>query len=188
MGIKRRPTLWLAGAIVWGFAEATFFFVVPDLLLTAAVIVFGLKRAFRLSLAAAGAASTGGLVMWGWGVSHAGAAHAFLLSVPLIGGDLLARVHSEMTGFWPLRLTLGAITGAPFKIYAVEAGASAINPLVFALAGYIARLARFSLAIALTALGAGLAVRFGLKRLVPYGLGLVWAAIYGAYIHARMGA
>jgi membrane protein YqaA with SNARE-associated domain len=187
MGI-RDPRLWLAGALIWGFAEATFFFIVPDLLLTAAVLVFGLSRAFRLSAAAALAAMAGGLLMMMWGASDAAAVRSFLLSVPLIGEDLLFRVHAEMEGLWPIDLTLGAITGAPFKIYAVEAGAAEINPLAFALTGFFARLARFSLAIGLTALGAAIAARLHLKRIVPLGLTLVWAAIYAVYVGTRLAA
>lgn len=185
MGMKNAKW-WGAGAVLWGFSEATFFFVVPDLLLTAAVLVFGLKTAFRLSLAAAGAAVTGGLLMWLWGAHDPGAACEFLLSVPLIGLDLTMRVAAEMTGAWPLNLTLGAITGAPFKIYAVEAGAVGVNPILFAIVGFVARLARFSLAIGLTALGAALAKRIGLGRIVPYGLGIAWLAIYASYVSMRL--
>ncbi len=187
MGIRDRR-LWFAGAVLWGFAEATFFFVVPDLLLTAAVLVFGLTFALRLAAASAAAAVAGGLFMYLWAVQDIGAARAFLLSVPLIGADLLTRVQGEMTGAWPVDLTLGAVTGAPFKIYAVEAGAAGVQPVLFAAVGAAARLARFSLAIALTALGASIAARLGLQRIVPYGLALAWAAIYAFYVAARLGA
>ena len=180
--------LWLAGAALWGFAEATFFFIVPDLLLTAAVVALGFRYAFRIAVAAAAAAVAGGLLMQQWGAADADAAHAFLLSVPLIGGDLLQRVEAEIGGSWPIHLTLGAITGAPYKIYAVEAGVAGINPLLFAAVSFLARLARFALAVALTAFGAALAARLGLKRIVPYGLALVWIAIYAVYAAARLGS
>jgi len=179
---------WIAGAALWGFAEATFFFIVPDLLLTAAVIALGFKQAFRLALVAAAAAVAGGVIMILWGASDAEAARAFLLGVPLIGADLLTRVQHEIAGVWPVELTLGAISGAPFKIYAVEAGAAGINPIVFALAGFVARLARFVLAIAITALGVRLAVRLGYARLAPYGLAIAWALIYGTYLVVRLKA
>ena len=187
MGMSN-PRLWMAGAILWGFAEATFFFVVPDLLLTAAVLVFGFARAFRFALTAAGAAALGGAVMWIWGAHDPEAARGFLLSVPLIGEDLLLRVQSEMAGIWPLELTLGAISGAPFKIYAVEAGVTGVNPLAFIIAGFLARLARFSLAIGLTAFGVMLAARLGFKHIAPLGLALIWAAIYASYVHLRLSA
>ncbi|WP_428410477.1 hypothetical protein [Hyphococcus sp.] len=189
MGVALKdPRFWFAGAALWGFAEATFFFIVPDLLLTAAVLAFGLSRAFRFATVAACGAALGALPMVIWGAADAEAARAFLLSVPLIGEDLLLRVHGELEGFWPGNLTVGAVTGAPFKIYAVEAGASGVNPFLFAMVGYVARLARFTLAIALTALGAKLAARLGLQRIVPYGLALAWALIYAFYVMKRLGA
>ena len=45
-----------------------------------------------------------------------------------------------------------------------------------------------AIAIALTALGARLAARLGLQRLVPYGLALAWAAIYAFYVMKRLGS
>lgn len=189
MSLKITPwRWWLAGALLWCFAEATFFFIVPDLLLTAAVLTLGLRRALRLALAGAAAAMAGGLVMYAWAANDADAARTFLLGVPLIGEDLMLRVHGEMDGLWPVDLTLGAITGAPFKIYAVEAGALGIDPLLFALVAIGARLARFSLAIGLTALGAALAARLNLQRITPYGLALAWAAIYAFYAFTRLTA
>ncbi|MEO1135495.1 MAG: hypothetical protein AAFW68_02655, partial [Pseudomonadota bacterium] len=80
----------------------------------------------------------------------------------------------------------GAITGAPFKIYAVEAGAAAINPAVFAIVSFVARLARFGLAIAITTAGRALAARLGLGRLAPYGLALAWLIIYVIYLRIRL--
>lgn len=182
------PRLWFAGAAVWGFAEATFFFIVPDVLLTAAVLVFGLARAFRLAGFTALAAAFGGLVMMRWGAQDAEGAKSFLLSVPLIGEDLIARVQAEMQGAWPLNLTLGAVTGAPYKVYAVEAGAADVNAVLFAIVSFTARLLRFSLAIGLAAGGFALARRFGLRRFNAIGLALVWAAIYATYLVIRSNA
>lgn len=187
MGISD-PRVWLAGAVLWGFAEATFFFVVPDVLITAAVLVVGLARAMRFAVGAAAAAVAGGLIMWAWGASDPEAARAFLLSIPLLGADLTARVAHEVTGVWPVNLTLGAITGAPFKIYAVEAGVTGVNPAVFAIVGFAARLVRFSLAVGLTAMGLAIARRAGLQKLAPIGLAVVWAAIYGIYAYIRTSA
>ena len=187
MGIKDQK-LWFAGAALWGFAEATFFFIVPDVLLTTAALVFGFSRALRFATIAACGAAVGALPMVIWGAADPEAARAFLLSVPLIGEDLLLRVLGELEGFWPFDLTVGAVTGAPFKIYAVEAGADGVNPFLFAMVGYVARLARFTLAMGLTALGLRLAARFGLQRFAPYGLAFAWAAIYALYVMQRLSA
>ena len=36
--------MWFVAAALWGISEATFFFVVPDVLITATVLRFGLRR------------------------------------------------------------------------------------------------------------------------------------------------
>ena len=115
--------IWIAAAAVWGFAEATLFFIVPDVLLTYAVLKFGLKRALQLSAVAAAAAVLGGIVLWLWSGEDAEAARHAMLMVPAVGPDLLARAGRETAGFWPLDLVVGAVTGMPYKLYAVEAGA-----------------------------------------------------------------
>jgi membrane protein YqaA with SNARE-associated domain len=187
MGMKDLR-LWFVAAALWGIAEATFFFIVPDILLTAAVLVFGFAMALRFAVAAAAAAALGGLIMMQWGASDPEAARALLLSVPLIGPDLLDRVDAEIAGAWPVNLTLGAVTGAPYKIYAVEAGAASINPALFAVASIIARISRFALAIGLAWAGFALGRRLGLERWNGAGLAAIWALIYGSYVYIRMNA
>ncbi len=180
--------LWVAGAVFWGFTEATVFFVVPDLLLTAAVIAVGVAMAFRLALAAAGAAVLGGVVMWGLGAGDTDAARALLLSVPLLGDDLVLRVKSEIAGVWPTNLMIGAISGAPYKIYAVEAGAAGIDPVLFAIVSFFARLARFALAISLFVAGLSMLRLIGSGRFVWGFFTLIWGTIYATYMFIRLNA
>ena len=180
--------LWLAGACLWAFAEATFFFVVPDVLLTAAVLTFGLALTLRLAAVASLAAAIGGFIMWRWGVQDAESARAFLLSVPLIGQDLLVRVQTEIAGNWPLNLTKGAVTGAPYKIYAVDAGASGISLYAFFLVSVVARFARFAFGAAAFAAAVYVVRRMGLAKLTPWLLAGVWVLIYGVYIVQRLSA
>lgn len=179
---------WLVAAALWGFAEATAFFIVPDIVLTAAVLVFGLLFALRCAAFAAIAATAGGLLMFLWGANDGDAARAFLLHVPLIGEDLLARVEGEIAGAWGWNLAMGAFTGAPYKIYAVEAGAAGLSAWAFALASFAARLARFALTIGAVAAGAGVLRRFGASRFAPWALAAFWAAIYGPYVIIRLSA
>lgn len=187
MGINR-PSLWLVAAFAWGFAEATFFFIVPDLLLTASLLVFGLSFAFRSALSAVVGAVIGGAVMYFYGAGDIEAARGFLISVPLLGPDLLARVQDELAGFWPLHLLVGAITGAPYKIYAVEAGAAAVPLWQFLLVSVAARFSRFALIILIVAGGLRLLRRFGFSRLAPYFLAGYWASIYLVYTAIRLGS
>ncbi len=180
--------LWLTGAIVWGAAEATFFFIVPDVILTAAVIAYGWRQALRFAGAAALAAAIGGYFMWRLGAASPDAARDFLLSVPLLGQDLIERVQSEINGAWPVHLTLGAITGAPYKIYAAEAGAANINPALFAAMSVLARFARFALLIAIVALGKEALKRIGKDVLAPWALAAMWTLVYIVYGFIRLNA
>ena len=108
--------IWIIAAAFWGVAEATLFFIVPDVLLTAAVIRFGFRRALLLAVVAAGSAALAGLAMWAWGQGDADAAHRVMLMVPAIGPDLLARAHDEMASGWVMHLFTGAVTGLPYKL------------------------------------------------------------------------
>ena len=134
--------IWLIGAGLWGAGEATFFFIVPDVLLTAAVLRFGLRRTFPLAAMTAATAALAGIGMWWWGNHDVAAARNAMLVVPAIGADLLAHAHDEMANNWPLNLFLGAVTGLPYKLYAVEAGALGVNPVLFVLVSFVARLPR----------------------------------------------
>jgi membrane protein YqaA with SNARE-associated domain len=174
--------MWLAAAALWGFAEATVFFLVPDMVLTYAVLRLGLRKALVLGLCSAFAATLGGLVMWRWGHAAPVPAQAFLLHIPGIAPDLLTRVQGDMTaGDWPLLLARGAITGTPYKIYAVQAGIAGLSPLVFALVSLPARFLRFAAAMGLTALAQAALRRVGLDRWSYALLALGWVGVYSFY-------
>lgn len=177
--------IWIALAAVWGVGEATLFFIVPDVLLTALVLRYGLRAALRLAVVAAASASLAGVGMWLWGYYDAASAREAVLWVPAIGPDLLARAHREIAVNWPLHLFTGAMNGVPYKLYAVEAGAQAVNPVLFALVSFPARLARFWLTAGLTAVGSELLSRWGWSRWNYTVLALVWIAIYGTYFAIR---
>ena len=180
--------LWLSFAVIWAFAEATAFFIVPDVMMTTAVLVFGAAIALRFARRRCVRCGRRGWLMWNWGVGDAEGARAFLLAVPLVGDDLLVRVRDEVAGAWTINLILGAITGAPYKIYAVEAGAAGVDPLLFALSSFVARFARFALTIGLVALGVRALRHFGAAQLAPLLLAGAWAVIYAVYTFMRLGA
>ncbi|HTT99049.1 MAG TPA: hypothetical protein VMF58_13430 [Rhizomicrobium sp.] len=177
--------IWIAAAAGWGVAEATLFFFVPDVLLTYIVMRFGLRAGLRLAVIAAAAASTTGIGMWFWASRDPETARHVMLMVPAIGPDLLARAHDEIASGWPLHLFTGAMTGVPYKLYAVEAGAAHINPLLFALVSFPARLTRF----VLTAVAAGLGREFLVKLRRPewryWGWAAAWCCVYGFYFYTR---
>ena len=173
---------------MWGVAEATLFFIVPDVLLTFVVVRFGLRQGFILAVVAAAFASLAGLGMWCWAHSDPASARHVMLLVPAIGPDLLARAQREIAQGWPLHLVTGAMTGVPYKLYAVEAGARGIDPLLFVPMSFMARLSRFVLTAVLMAFGREILVKInrpdlGLRRM---GVGVV-CDLRLLFHHARAG-
>lgn len=186
MELKARIALALAA--IWGLAEATFFFIVPDVLLTAVLLALGWAVALRAVAAAALCAALGGLAMRSWGARDIEAARAAMLDIPLVGADLLARAGEAFAGPWAFELARGAITGVPYKLYAIEAGAADIDGAGFFAVSLVARAARFLLALGVAAAGFRLAAWLGLRSLRGPGLALAWAGLYAYYVAARLAA
>jgi hypothetical protein len=174
--------IWIVGAAAWGAAEASFFFFVPDILLTFAAIRFGFLPGLRLALTAAVSAALAGTALWLWAAHDAASARAAMLMVPAVGPDLLARAHRAVAApGWPLALLWGAVTGVPYKLYAVEAGARVLPLYVFLPASLAARLARFTLTVAL----AGMARRLLPKRIALRLWAAGWTTLYLVYFGLR---
>jgi membrane protein YqaA with SNARE-associated domain len=138
-----------------------------------------------LAVIAAAFASLAGLGMWSWARSDPASARHAMLLVPAIGPDLLARAARELAEGWPLHLVTGAMTGVPYKLYAVEAGVQGIDPLIFIPMSFVARLTRFALTAVLMALGRAALLRMKRPRLVYPAWALAWCATYAFYFTAR---
>lgn len=177
--------IWYGGAALWGVAEATLFFIVPDVLITFAVVRFGLGRGLVLAVVAAAFAALAGIGMWVWGHSDPVSARHAMLLVPAIGPDLLARAARELADGWPLHLVTGAMTGVPYKLYAVEAGARGLNPVLFIPMSFVARLTRFALTAAAMAFARTALLRLNRPKLVTPAWGLAWFATYAFYFTTR---
>ena len=177
--------IWIAGAALWGVAEASLFFIVPDVLITFAVMRFGLRQGLLLSAVAAIFAAITGYGIWLWASHDASAARHVMLFVPAIGPDLLARARDEIAAGWPIHLVTGAMTGVPYKLYAVEAGARGIDPLLFIPMSFVARLARFALTAILTAIGKAIMEMLHRPQWRYTTWALAWIAIYGFYFTTR---
>jgi membrane protein YqaA with SNARE-associated domain len=180
--------IWIVAAIFWGAAEATLFFIVPDVLLTTAVIRFGFRRTLPLAFIAAAFASLAGAAMWLWGNGDAANARQIMLLVPAIGPDLLARAHGEIASDWLVHLFTGAVTGLPYKLYAVEAGARGINPFLFVLVSFAARLPRFLLTMWLAVLGRAALSKIERPNWSYAAWALGWLVLYTFYFIARAAA
>src|SRR5262245_716191 len=150
----RAPRLLPPIPPLWGFAEATLFFVVPDVYLSR-VALRSLRAAALGCLLATAGALAGGALMYGWGERNPAAAEAALDLVPAISPAALARVADELrggSGAASAAIIAGGFLGRPYKIYAVEAGRLGMGLPRFLAASALARLPRF-LAVALLAAG-----------------------------------
>src|SRR5437868_15490498 len=78
-------------AFGWGLGEATFLFIVPDLLLTL-IATRSLRSAIKASVAALAGALIGGAVVAAFAHIQPEPARAFLLHIPVINAHLLERV------------------------------------------------------------------------------------------------
>ncbi len=134
------PGAWLAFA--WGILEATVFFIVPDVLLTW-IGMRRVKSALAAALAATAGAMLGGIVMYEAGQHDSDAAHTLLRSVPGIDSRLVADVRVELDAHGYTALLRGLARGRPYKIYAVESGASSAGLATFLVVSAFARTLRF---------------------------------------------
>ena len=180
--------IWFVAAALWGVAEATVFFIVPDVILTYATLRHGWRAGVRLAVVAAASASIAGIGMWLWGRHDPASAQHVMLMVPAIGPDLVARTAHDMAGFWPLNLVSGAVTGVPYKLYAVAAGARDIPLVWFVPASFVARVFRFLFSVGLTSVGLEILSRFGRQRWAFAVLTAGWLILYTVYFSLRAAA
>jgi membrane protein YqaA with SNARE-associated domain len=176
---------WIIASATWAVGEATLFFIVPDVLLTLATLRYGLRAGLKLAVVAATFASMAGVGMWLWGNYDIGPARHAMLQVPAIAPDLLARAQHETGQDWPRHLVLGAMTGVPYKLYAIEAGARRINVAIFVVMSFVARFIRFALTIAIAAACQVAARQMRRPGWVYLGWGIAWICVYAFYFALR---
>ncbi len=183
-GSHRRP--WLEGpraqavAFAWGFAEATVFFVVPDLWISRLALA-SWRVALRGCLSALAGAIAGGLLLYWLAPGHGPQLLALFDHLPAIGPGLIDRVREQLHELGGAGLLLGGFSGAPYKLYAVQAPAAGLGLPAFVACSVVARGARF-LAVALLVGGLAhwLAPRLGAAT-VRRAWWIAWAAFYAAY-------
>lgn len=171
-------TRWLAFA--WGLAEATVFFIVPDVLLTRLALK-DFRSAWVASLWAVGGALLGGTALY-LAASHGVA--PFLPDavdrIPGISPGLIDRTGIALQHQGLAALASGALAGQPYKLYAVHAGLQNVPFLPFIAASAAARLARFLLTAAIVwTIGRGLRRQSETFRLRLHLGG--WVAFYVLY-------
>lgn len=171
-------------AASWGFAEATLFFLVPDIYLCL-IAVRDTKAGFRACGFVVAGALLGGAVMYVWGSGDGTGAEVVLDAIPAIDVAMIDGVRRSLVDSGLVALFLGPLSGVPYKIYAVESGALGLGIPLFLLISIPARGVRFVLVTGITAWIAHrplAAWSLGRKRTVAV---LLWAAFYAFYFAVK---
>ena len=167
-------------AAAWGFAEATFFFIVPDVLLSWYAIQSCKKGMLGCVFAVLGALLGGALVWW-WGQGDVGAARDFLDQIPAIDDALLAKVQSQIEESGLLALFIGPFQGTPYKIYVLEAASMGYGLAILMLVSIPSRFVRFLLvALVVGFIGQLFQKRYTLRTIRIAHLSC-WAVFYAWY-------
>jgi hypothetical protein len=133
----------IAAAFFWGFAEATLFFIVADVLLSLLVVWRGWQVALPAALAAALGAVPGGALMLAWSAQNPAGLLAVLERLPSIDAAMIATAGEALAGNWFSAILAGAFSGVPFKVFAAQAWPAGIGTLAFLLATVPLRLVRY---------------------------------------------
>jgi membrane protein YqaA with SNARE-associated domain len=126
----------------WGLAEATLFFIIPDVFFTL-VALFSFRQSAKVVAACLGGAVIGGCIMYAAGQAAPAQTQALVLKVPFVSPAMLARTHIDLERYGIWTMAKGPWIGLPYKLYAVQAGRYARWPL-FLIATATARLGRFA--------------------------------------------
>jgi membrane protein YqaA with SNARE-associated domain len=133
--------LWVG--FVWGFAEATLFFIVPDVVLTL-IALFSFRRSVQVLACILLGALAGGTIMFYLGARDPVQAQTVVLRVPFVSPVMFQKIQQSFQSDGAWALTKGPGNGIPYKVYCVQASRYSSLPL-FLLVSLFARLERFAL-------------------------------------------
>lgn len=173
----------IAGA--WGFAEATFFFVVPDVW-TSWVGLRRPKRALGTTVSALGGAMAGGAMTYWW--SHKVApetSRTALAKVPAITDAMISKVEQDIAESGAASLMKGPTRGIPYKLYARAAGLQRTSLVTFLAWSVPGRMVRFMMVtLAVSGLAAGVRRRYPdvSERRISTVFWICWGAFYAVFI------
>jgi hypothetical protein len=171
-----------AAAFVWGFAEATLFFIAPDVF-GGAVARLAPRRAVRAAAAAVAGAVVASVVLFGWASASGQTARAVIGAVPAVHPWMFTEAARSLADQGGVVMIASAFTGIPYKVWAFEMVVESWTLLSLMAWTIPAR----ALRLGLVAGGAGLVGWFGRRRIVvgPWlvlGVWLaIWVAIYVEY-------
>ena len=167
-------------AAVWGLAEATLFFIIPDVLLSW-IALRSRKRALIACLWVTAGALCGGTILWLVGHNNPEPVRQIFTFLPAITADMVAGVNAQLEKTGLLALFIGPLIGTPYKIYAVETASLGYGLSIFLLISVPARLLRF----VIVSVVAGTICEMLTPRVSQRNLRIIhllfWIALYGVY-------
>ena len=171
--------VWMS--FLWGIAESTLFFIVPDIILGWACLT-GVKNGLKSLAAVLAGAVLGGLLMFGFAMHWPEASLSLVSRLPLVRDWMIADVSRSYLEHGVAGMLFGPSSGIPYKVYAVLAPPHA-DALTFALVSVPARMERLALSwAAFTLMGLALRRWRPLRsRSVPVIFIGLWIAIYAWY-------
>jgi len=177
-GLWRAP---LALGFIWGCAEATLFFIIPDVVIGWAALS-DWRSGLRMLVAAVAGALAGGLILYSVAAARPDAALTAVEAVPFIQRAMIARVADGYRRQGPWAILFGPGNGIPYKVYAALAP-PVVGPAAFALLSIPARLERFLPAwLIFTTVGRGLRSRLASHpRPTAVVFAAVWTIGYAVY-------
>src|SRR5262249_54539658 len=129
-------------AFLWGFAEATAFFIVPDVYM-GFVALFNRRRGVMAAFVSLLGAMLGGAAMYFLASNKPTEINVFLTHIPLIDTALVNDVASQTQAHGLAAVLTGPVRGTPYKIYAAQAGEQSLPLFYFLLMTIVARGERF---------------------------------------------
>ncbi len=171
-------------ALLWGFAEGTLFFFVPDVYLGAVGLV-DRRRAFSACFYALAGSLLGGTLMYYWGTVNAPGALRVLDAVPAISPVMIETVRAQLVEYGALGVFAGPIGGVPYKIYAVQASGAGVGLVAFLLISIPARVIRF---IAVAMIAPPVVRKLGRQKTLRWNIALLlcaWSVFYAFYFIIR---
>lgn len=170
-----------AMSLGWGFSEALFFFLVPDIWLSR-IAVTNLHKALIQALIAAMGAVLGGIMMYWVGMICFTSLGGWLDTIPGISPGMIADVGIQATTLsMPAALAHGMLTGIPFKLFAAWFGHLHASLPLFIFYGFFLRLIRFLAVITLSYAVARILVRYIPPSRLLHVHAAAWCLFYGAY-------
>jgi len=135
-----RPDWWIG--FLWGFAEGTLFFIIPDVLLSWASLT-GARYGFKILGAILAGSLVAGLCMYTWATTQPELSRSVVASVPFVRAKMFDKVQKDYRGQGIFGMLKGPSSGIPYKVYAVLAPPVS-KPIAFALISIPARLERLA--------------------------------------------